>query len=215
VVGLRAAEIYGMAHALRPGLRVACWAPHDQRDRVHSLASEHELEIVWLSDAAPTAIAGRRKVKAVVADGRTPCDLFLVGVRQPAIELALQAGAVARLTTDGLPILALAETPPWLEVTGEAALSRSGVPDVTPSDRAVACPCEDVRVADLKACVAQGFAHPELVKRRTGAMTGPCQGKLCSASVLATLRRAGVEAAATRARPPAAPVSLGELAADA
>ena len=34
------------------------------------------------------------------------------------------------------------------------------------SRRAFACLCEDVRIGDLADCVAQGFAHPELVKRR-------------------------------------------------
>jgi hypothetical protein len=75
--------------------------------------------------------------------------------------------------------------------------------------------CEDVRVSDLRACAAQGFAQTELVKRRTGAMTGPCQGKLCSASVLATLRRLGVDPTPTRSRPLLRPVTLGDLAADA
>ena len=114
-----------------------------------------------------------------------------------------------------MPILALSETPPWLELVGEAAVSSSGVPDVQAADDALACACADVRVSDVKACVAQGFAHPELVKRRTGAMTGFCQGKLCAAAVLAVLREQGVEPTPTRARPLARPIALGELAADA
>jgi hypothetical protein len=63
--------------------------------------------------------------------------------------------------------------------------------------------------------VAQGFRHPELVKRRTGAMTGPCQGKLCSATVLAAMRDLGVDVPPTRSRPLSRPVTLGELAAHA
>jgi hypothetical protein len=70
-------------------------------------------------------------------------------------------------------------------------------------------------VGDLRACVADGFRHAELVKRRTGAMTGPCQGKLCASAVLSILREAGVEAVATTARPPARPVTLADLAAHA
>jgi len=215
VIGLGAAEIYGEAGALRRGLRVAAWASADRHASLRVLAARHELTIVWLGDTAPRAIAGRRKVEAVLTDRRIACDLFVVAVRQPAIELALQAGATAGLTSGELPILALRTTPAWLEVVGEAASTRSGVPDVEPADAAIACACEDVRVADLKACVAQGFAHAELVKRRTGAMTGPCQGKLCAAAVLSVLRGLDVDATPTRARPLAAPVTLGELAADA
>lgn len=216
VVGIQAAETYAGSGALRRGLRVAAWAPREQRRRIESLATSHGLRLVWMDDRAPRAIRGRRRVRAIVTDrGRIPCDLFVVGVRQPALELALQAGATASLTTDGLPILALDDTPPWLEVRGEAAATTSGVPDVPAACDAMACLCEDVRVSDLKACVAQGFHQAELVKRRTGAMTGPCQGKLCSATVLATLRELGVDAAPTRARPLARPVTLGELAADA
>jgi Sarcosine oxidase A3 domain len=149
----------------------------------------------------------------VVTDRRIACELFVVGVPQPAIELALQAGATAALTGDGVPILALIATPPWLEVAGEAAASSSGVPDVEAADDAMACACADVRVSDIKAHVAEGFAHPELVKRRTGAMTGFCQGKLCAAAVLAVLREQGVDPTPTRARPLAVPVALEELAA--
>jgi hypothetical protein len=215
VVGLAAAERCGAAGALRPGLRVAVWAAPDQFERAHELAARHGVAIAWLDAVAPRAIAGKRKVEAVITDRRIACELFIVGVRQPAIELALQGGASAALTTDGLPILALTGTPPWLEVVGEAAVSSSGVPDVEAADDAVACPCRDVRVSDLRACVAQGFGHPELVKQRTGAMTGFCQGRLCAAAVLAALREQGVEPTPTRARPLARPIALGELAADA
>jgi Sarcosine oxidase A3 domain len=215
VVGLAAAERYGDAGALRPGLEVAVWTAPDQFARAQHLAARHRLAIVWMDDVAPRAIAGRRKVEAVITDRRIACELFIVGVRQPAIELALQAGATAALTGDGLPILALTEAPPWLEVVGDAAASSSGVPDFEAADEAIACACADVRVCDLKACVAQGFTHSELVKRRTGAMTGFCQGKLCAAAVLAVLRGQGVEPTPTRARPLARPIALGELAADA
>jgi len=215
VIGLAAAEAYGEAGALRPGLRVAAWAPAERFGRIRALADRHGLSLVWMRAAAPRRIAGRRRVEAVVAEQRTACDVVVVGVAQPAIELALQAGATAALTGAGLPILALTDLPDWVEVVGEAASTSSGVPDVVPDPGAIACPCEDVRVSDLTACVAQGLRHPELVKRRTGAMTGPCQGKLCAATVLGTLRDLGVEAAPTRARPLARPVTLAELAAHA
>jgi hypothetical protein len=215
VVGLRAAELYAAAGALAQGLRLAVWAPADGLTRARELADDHGLSVVWASRTAPARIVGRRRVRAVETPGRTACDLFVCGVEQPAIELALQAGATARLTTAGLPIVVADDLPPWLELRGAAARRTSGVPTAPAADDAFACLCEDVRVGDLKACVAQGFVHPELVKRRTGAMTGPCQGKLCQAAVLDVLRREGVDLGATRARPLARPVTLRELVADA
>jgi hypothetical protein len=216
VIGLDAAEIYGRAGALRRGLRIALWAPPGQLTRGRALAARHGLELVWLGDAAPTRIRGRGKVRGIdVERERIACDLFVTGVRQPAIDLALQAGATARLSAGELPILAIDTAPEWLDLRGAAALRSSGVPDIPAHQEAIACVCEDVRVKDLQACVAQGFADPELVKRRTGAMTGPCQGKLCAAAVLDVLRRCGVRPTPTRARPLARPVALRELASDA
>jgi len=215
VIGARALETYGEAGDLRAGTRIAVWAPAALQRRTAAYAERHGLEVVWMSERAPDAVLGRGRVTAIRSGRDVACDLFVVGVAQPAIELALQAGATARLTDGELPIVAVTAAPDWLELTGSAAAQGSDVPDVAMDDRAFACLCEDVRVGDVKTCVAQGFAHPELVKRRTGAMTGPCQGKLCSAAVLAALREAGVDASPTRARPLARPATLGELAADA
>lgn len=216
VIGLAALERYGEAGALRAGLPVAVWAPQDQRGRATACAERFGLSLAWMDEQAPQRVLGRGRVTGIqTAGGRVNCDLFVTAVRQPAVELALQGGATAELTTDGLPILAVTQTPDWMELTGSAALRTSGVPDVAAADGAFACLCEDVRAGDLKDCVAQGFGHPELIKRRTGAMTGPCQGKLCSAAVLAVLRDLGCEAGPIRARPLARPVTLRELAADA
>jgi hypothetical protein len=215
VLGLRALETYGRAGGLRPGTRIAAWAPPSVQGRVRACAEQYGLSVVWISERGPRAILGRERVRGIMSDGDIACELFVVGVSQPAIELALQAGATAELSTEGLPIVAVTQTPSWLELTGSAARLTSDVPDVTADDSAFACLCEDVRIGDLKACVSQGFGHPELVKRRTGAMTGPCQGKLCSAAVLSTLRELGVDASPTGSRPLARPVALGELAADA
>jgi hypothetical protein len=216
VLGLGALEAFGAAGALRAGTPVAMWAPPDQRVRAQACAERYGLSVVWMDERAPEAITGRGRVRGVVTmAGQLSCELFIIAVRQPAIELALQGGATAELSTDGLPILALTSTPDWMRVVGSAAAGNSGVPDVPAADSAFACLCEDVRVGDLRNCVAQGFSDPELVKRRTGAMTGPCQGKLCSATVLTALRELGCDSSPIRARPLARPVSLAELAAGA
>jgi hypothetical protein len=215
VLGLPAAERYGAAGGLPRGTRIAAWTPPDRRERVEALVKRYRLELVWMDERAPEELGGRGRVERVHAGETIECDLFVTAVVQPAIELALQAGALARLTSGELPILVAGDLPGWLELEGDAARRSSGVPDAAAPDEAFACLCEDVRVGDLRACVAQGFDHPELVKRRTGAMTGPCQGKLCAAAVHAVLREEGVDSGSTTARPLARPVELGELAADA
>jgi hypothetical protein len=215
VFGLKAFARYAQQGAIRPGSRIAAWAPVDDHARITQLADQTGTELVWLSDRAPARITGREKVTGIRARDQIACDYFLTGVRQPALELALQAGADARLTEGELPVLVVADRPEWLELVGDAAAQSSGVPDVPAADDAIACLCEDVRAGDISACVAQGFDSAELVKRRTGAMTGPCQGKMCAAAVLTALRAAGVPAAPTRSRPLARPTTLRELAADA
>jgi hypothetical protein len=216
VIGLGAAERYGAAGALRAGVRVAAWLPDSAIPRLELLARRYDLDVVWSGGGAPSKITGRHRVEGITADGREiRCSLFIVGVGQPALEVAAQAGADIRLTDDGLPILALAGAPEWLTVVGDAAAALSGVPDVPAADSAFACLCEDVRVGDLRKCVQSGFRDVELVKRRTGAMTGPCQGKLCAAMTLAVLREEGVEPAPMTPRPLVAPITLSKLAADA
>ena len=77
------------------------------------------------------------------------------------------------------------------------------------------CFCEDVRAREIRAEQAAGYADPELVKRRTGALTGPCQGKSCLQAFACLAGRRTATSLPT-ARPPLRPVRLGDLvAADA
>jgi bacterioferritin-associated ferredoxin len=77
------------------------------------------------------------------------------------------------------------------------------------------CFCEDVRAWEIRAERAAGYEDPELLKRRTGALTGPCQGKYClqSFACLANVMPRGGVAAMPAARPPLRPVRLGDLVA--
>jgi hypothetical protein len=76
------------------------------------------------------------------------------------------------------------------------------------------CFCEDVRAWEVRAEQAAGYLDPELVKRRTGSLTGPCQGKYClqSFSCLVGASRDDAVALPT-ARPPLRPIRLGDLVA--
>jgi sarcosine oxidase, subunit alpha len=85
---------------------------------------------------------------------------------------------------------------------------------------AVLCFCEDVRVWEIRREVASGYTDPELVKRRTGALTGPCQGKYCLASVTCAMRDGdrftGADDLALvlpTGRPPLRPIRLADLVA--
>jgi sarcosine oxidase alpha subunit family protein len=82
---------------------------------------------------------------------------------------------------------------------------------------AMVCFCEDVRAWEIRAEQAVGYDDPELIKRRTGALTGPCQGKQClqAFACLAGMGSGDGDAGAVglpTARPPLRPVRLRDLA---
>lgn len=108
---------------------------------------------------------------------------------------------------------------------------RHGHPPAPPAGHAILCFCEDVRAWEVAAERGAGYRHPELLKRRTGALTGPCQGKYClsavtcamsghpdrvvaDASDLGATEWGGDNADVPTARPPLRPVRLGDLAAE-
>lgn len=82
--------------------------------------------------------------------------------------------------------------------------------------RMFVCRCEDVTVAEIEHTILLGLASVEEIKRYTGLGTGPCQGKECQVALVRLLAARGLvaatEAAPFTARPPAEPVTLGELA---
>ena len=173
--------------------------------------------------AALIAVRGRRGVTgAVVAlNGkrqRVSVDLIVFGDRSPNLDLVLAAGAAVERHGETLvPVLdADGRTSiPSLTVVGSATgRSDAGAGDPTQATAhpaahpdAIVCFCEDVRVHEVRAELAAGYTDPELVKRRTGALTGPCQGKSCLQAFACV---AGTDTVPT-ARPPLAPVRLGDL----
>lgn len=82
--------------------------------------------------------------------------------------------------------------------------------------KVVLCLCHDVTPEDVERAVALGYDHPETVKRFTGALMGPCQGKACRDAILAAIAartgRDPAELVLPTSRPPAFPVRLGQLA---
>ena len=94
-------------------------------------------------------------------------------------------------------------------------LPRPGV--FVPADETVACRCEEVSVASIRARVAASRPGPNQVKAFSRAGMGPCQGRQCNytiAHVLAAAEgRTVQDVGLYRVRPPLKPITLGELAA--
>ena len=167
--------------------------------------------------AALVSVRGRRRVVgADIRRGggqqRVSVDLVVFGGRSPNLDLVLAAGAAVERHGDTLvPSLAAdgRTTVAALSVAGSATGHRvqpePGGQEADPD--AMVCFCEDVRVHEVRAELAAGYTDPELVKRRTGALTGPCQGKQC---LQAFACLAGTDTVPT-ARPPLRPVRLGDL----
>lgn len=173
--------------------------------------------------------------------GRRSCDVLVLGFTQPSYELQVHARCVPALRGSpgvvvpegdpSLPMLAVGEAAGQLDparIAGEAgaraaAWGRGEQPTPAPprslpepaerSPEAFVCLCEDVRVRDIEAAVAEGFGDAELVKRRTGTGTGPCQGKLCLAEAAALLGELGLEPTLPTVRPPMHPVPIAWLGA--
>jgi len=86
-----------------------------------------------------------------------------------------------------------------------------------PPDHTIACRCEEVTVASVRAQIASGRTGPNQVKAFTRAGMGPCQGRQCGytiARVLAAAEQRTVpDVGLYRVRPPLKPVTLSELAA--
>jgi len=87
------------------------------------------------------------------------------------------------------------------------------------SKKAFICFCMDVTEDTLREAFRQGFQDPEMIKRFTSALMGPCQGKACAANFMqAVAALGGVLPETLRApscRPPLMPVPVSILAADA
>lgn len=147
-------------------------------------------------------------------------DLIVFGDRSPNLDLVLAAGAAAERRGDTLvPVLDESgrTTVMELSVVGSASGRDfdAGHRHVGSIARgAMVCFCEDVRAGEVRTEQAAGYMDPELIKRRTGALTGPCQGKYCL-QAFACLAGAATQAPVPlpTARPPLRPIRLGDLVA--
>jgi hypothetical protein len=175
------------------------------------------LDLVLAAGAAVT----RQDVTLVPVTDRcgttTEPSVFVAGaVAGRPIRSAADAD-VARAVGRSAAGHAVGATPqPMSQGGGRAPALDTSVPSSRPQSVArnsIVCFCEDVRAFEIRAEQAHGYEDAELIKRRTGALTGPCQGKYClqSFACLAGSPSADGPVALPTARPPLRPVRLGDL----
>lgn len=99
---------------------------------------------------------------------------------------------------------------------GEAMRIRPGLLDLADPET-LACRCEEVSFAELRAAVDQGAKDLHAAKLLTRLGMGPCQGRNCAPHAGMLLcqaaGRAGSDVGRINPRPPTKPVTLGALAA--
>jgi sarcosine oxidase subunit alpha len=190
------------------------------------------LDLVLAAGASVEWREGRLAPQAD-ADGRTSvAGLFVAGdaAGAPAHANAADAAsdgnaADAQARQAGRAAAAFADEATGIGAKAGSPTTRTGDPPrsasighalAAGSAHSILCFCEDVRGREIQAERTAGYADPELVKRRTGALTGPCQGKYCLSAVTCALNGADPsqlppDIVLPTARPPLSPVRLGDL----
>jgi sarcosine oxidase subunit alpha len=211
------------------GRRAVTWADHRRDDGKRRRVS---VDLVVFGDRTPNldlvlaaggAVGWRDdgRLRAVTGpDGATSVPGLWVAAGDDGDDLCRAAGtAAARHRAEGSgPRVAAGRTA--LGEPARATLAGSTTPAGHVHGEAVLCFCEDVRAWEIRAEQRDGYTDPELVKRRTGALTGPCQGKYCLAAVTCAVATSGTARPGASdaldlptARPPLVPTRLGDLVA--
>lgn len=85
-----------------------------------------------------------------------------------------------------------------------------------PDDATIVCRCEEVTAGQIREAVALGARHPAQVKLQTRAGMGPCQGRMCGATIAEIVAEScSVNIAQIdpfRVRPPLKPLTIDQLA---
>lgn len=88
---------------------------------------------------------------------------------------------------------------------------------LSPPDETIVCRCEEKTAGDIRQGISEGISGPRQMKTALRTGMGPCQGRMCDATVRGILcaqrSRNAAHVPAPRARTPIKPVTLGELAA--
>jgi sarcosine oxidase subunit alpha len=170
-----------------------------------------------LAAGAGVTRAGGRLVPVTDACGRTTQpSLFVVGSSAGRPICRAADAEAARATGRSAAAQAAGAASDWQVPDNDAVVTagrRSSSRPARVAPNSMVCFCEDVRAFEIRADQAHGYEDPELIKRRTGALTGPCQGKYClqAFGCLAGSPSADGPVALPTARPPLRPVRLGDL----
>nr|WP_320192439.1 NAD(P)/FAD-dependent oxidoreductase [uncultured Desulfobacter sp.] len=85
-----------------------------------------------------------------------------------------------------------------------------------PDDETLVCRCEELTAGQIRDAIAKGARHPAQVKGQTRAGMGPCQGRMCGATIAEIIAESCAldikEVGTLRVRPPLQPLSIEQLA---
>lgn len=83
-------------------------------------------------------------------------------------------------------------------------------------DEVMVCRCEEITAGQIRQAIAQGARHPAQIKGRTRAGMGPCQGRMCAATIAEMIADSCAldiaEVGSLRVRTPLKPLSIQEYA---
>ena len=83
-------------------------------------------------------------------------------------------------------------------------------------DNVLVCRCEEIAAGQIREAIAQGACHPAQIKGKTRAGMGPCQGRMCAATIseiIADSRSIDIkEVGSLRIRTPLKPLSIEQYA---
>lgn len=86
---------------------------------------------------------------------------------------------------------------------------------LTPPDETIVCRCEEVSAGAIRQAIGEGAQGHRQIKTSLRCGMGPCQGRMCDATLRGLLSEAPANhpISSPRARSPIKPIALGELAA--
>ena len=223
----RGAARLAAVHGVAPGRRAVVVTTTDEGAAAAEALLAAGVDVVDVVQGGGIVVAeGRRRVEGVrvgAADAprRIACDTLVLSLGWSPRDELLRMGTPQEVTGAGdvvEPGCSLAEA----EASGRRAANGLAAPAAEvstdpPGADGYVCLCEDVAAHDLDRAWDEGFRSAEILKRYTTATMGPCHGAVCGRLLAAfTAARAGAptsKEARTTARPPARPLTLGDLAA--
>jgi len=87
---------------------------------------------------------------------------------------------------------------------------------VPPDDTTLVCRCEELTAGQIREAIAQGACHPAQIKGQTRAGMGPCQGRMCAATIAEMIAASCSldmpQVGTLRVRPPLKPLTIEQMA---